>query len=324
MKIPFQFGFSFLLRVILPGIFWSVFSYPLIYPIFNEIFKSTDLEFLIDPKFFISFEIIIVGIIINMLDDKIYQIAEGRILWFNFLKKKGIKSEKKYIKRHVNLINELRKRNEINSHRYLEAWYKLRIFPLDEKSEYKADYPTRLGNIIQGYEKYSKSRFGIDSIFWWYRIWLTLDKEIRGEIDRSLSKADFAVYSSFIFYILFIANLIGYGISYLIGNIFISIYTSRSSFLLIALLPIILSRLFYKLSLPLHRFYGEYFKSMFDLHKDKIINLDRLFKKKEKKKIEEVTRYLQYHKIKCFNCGSLNPGDSDNCTSCGARLYRDE
>jgi len=255
-----------------------------------------------------------------MFDYRIYQIFEGRMLFPHFLFTWGRRSEKKYIQSLTKLICELRIQNKVNSPKYLETWYKLRMFPINEHGEYTADYPTRLGNIIQGYEKYSKSRYGIDAIFWWYRIWFMLDKDIRKEIDHISSKADFALFSSLVFYGLFIVNLIASGISHFDNRFFFLVLPSWETFLLIALVSLISGRVFYKLSLSLHRNYGEFFKSIFDVHKKSILEFDKIFSREEKVRIEAIARYLQYHKLKCVKCDELNPGDLENCLKCGTKL----
>lgn len=319
MKVPFSFGLSFFFRVLLPGFFWSIFSFSLVYPVINKIFGAINLNFLTDPKLFLLLETILVGIIINALDYKIYQTVEGRILWPKFLFKWGVKKEEKYIQKLTKTIDVLKKNNQVNSPWYLEAWYKLRMFPINKNSEYEAVYPTRLGNVIHGYESYTTSRYGIDVVFWWYRTWLMMDKDTRGEIDRFSAIADFVVYSSLLFYGLFVLNLIGTVYSLFNEKYVVLSLPSYKILLLFALVSLISGIIFYKVSLSTHRFYGEFFKSIFDIHRNKILNFDRTFTKEEKIKISVITRYLQYHKIRCPECNHLNAGDSEKCSMCGEK-----
>ncbi len=320
MKIPFNFGFASLIRLYFPGLFWSAITFP----VFSELFKKIKfLEIFSKPEY-IALEAIFWGIIIYVLDDTIYQILEGRILWPSFLFKWGVKRENGYIKKLLNLNEKLKNEQKIGSNTYNELWYKLRVFPINGDIEYKAVYPTRLGNIIQGYELYPKSRYGLDAIFYWYRIWLKLDKNIKEEIDNVSAKADFAVYSSFLFYVSFIFNLVACGIGYLQTKNFLFLLPLPSCqiLLIISGISLLLGYIFYKLSCPLHRFYGEYFKSIFDLNKNSILEIGEWFGENERKRIKEVWRYLQYLKIKCPSpeCGELNSGYAEKCEKCGVEL----
>lgn len=224
MKIPFNFSFALLIRLYFPGLFWSAITFP----VFSEVFKKIKfLEIFSKPEY-IPLAAIFWGIIIYVLDDTIYQILEGRILWPSFFSNWKVEREKKYIKKLLYLneklekkdlnLNEKLKKEKLNvegkpkkekleliekrereiarvSQQIEELWYKLRVFPVDGDVEYRAVYPTRLGNIIQGYELYPQSRYGLDAIFYWYRIWLKLDKNIKEEIDNVSAKADFTVYA---------------------------------------------------------------------------------------------------------------------------------
>lgn len=45
--------------------------------------------------------------------------------------------------------------------------------------------PTSLGNALRAAEDYSYNVYGMDSIFWWPRLWLLLPDRVRNEIDES-------------------------------------------------------------------------------------------------------------------------------------------
>ena len=320
MKIPFNFGFAALIRLYFPGLFFSALTFP----VFSGLFKKIEFLAVFGKPEYIALEAIFWGILIYALDDTIYQILEGRTLWPAFLFNRGVKKESAFIKRCLDKNEKLKEENKIGSHQYRELWYRLRVFPQDEKSEYYALYPTRLGNIIQGYELYPKSRYGIDAVFYWYRIWLTLDKNVKEEIDNESARADFAVYSSFLFYASFMLYIICCGLKLWQdqGSLTLFPLPSWSILLLLTGVSFLLGLLFYKLSCPLHRFFGEYFKSLFDLNKNSILEIAQYLDESQKKQIKQVIRYLQYHKIKCPNpgCGTLNPGNAEKCETCGIKL----
>jgi ribosomal protein L40E len=322
MKSPFNLGFAALIRLYFPGLFFSALTFPA----FSGIFKKIDFLAGFAKPEYIALEAIFWGILIYALDDTIYQIFEGRILWPDFLSKRGYEKEQTFIKDCLDKINKLREENKREDHEYTETWYRLRVFPQNKKSEYYAESPTRLGNIIQGYELYPKSRYGIDAVFYWYRIWLTLDKNVKEEIDNESARADFGVYSSFLFYVSFILHLIFCGIKLCqdLGRFSLFPLPSWQTLLLISGISFLLGFLFYKLSCPLHRFYGEYFKTLFDLNKNSVLEMSEGLDESAVKRIEHVARYLQYYKIKCpdHECGELNPGNAVKCKKCGIDLPR--
>jgi hypothetical protein len=59
-----------------------------------------------------------------------------------------------------------------------------------------AIWPTRFGNVISSYEYYSQERYGMDSAFYWYRIWLILPDDTRKEYDNSWSLGQVWLYIS--------------------------------------------------------------------------------------------------------------------------------
>jgi hypothetical protein len=74
-------------------------------------------------------------------------------------------------------------------------------WPVDEGGDPYALYPTQLGNILAGFELYPKVKYGIDAIFYWYRLWVSLDKDLREEIDTVQAVVDSTLYVSFTLYV---------------------------------------------------------------------------------------------------------------------------
>jgi ribosomal protein S27E len=320
VKSPFNFSFAALIRLYFPGLFFAALTFPVL----SQLFKKIEFLAIFSKPEYIALEAVFWGILIYALDDTIYQIFEGRKLWPKFLYDRGIKNETAFINKCVAENNKLEAENKVGSDEYGELWYRLRVFPQDERSKYIAKCPTRLGNIIQGYELYSQSRYGIDAIFYGYRIWLTLDKNVKEKIDIESARADFAVYSSFLFYVSFLLHLLFCGFKLLQQILKLDLFSLPSwpVLLLLADVSLILGILFYMLSCPLHRFYGEYFKSLFDLHKNTVLELGQYPEENQRKRIDHATRFLQYHLIECPNheCGALNPGNAVTCEKCGTEL----
>jgi uncharacterized Zn-finger protein len=130
---------------------------------------------------------------------------------------------------------------------------------------YVALAPTRLGNLIYAYEDYPYRIYGLDSVFFWYRIWLKLGKDTRDEIDNRQALVDSALYVSASL-VICSALTLAYGVSAHFG---VTLYAAQPpEWFLLSLTPILLvgSFLLYRASLYAHATYGEIFKSIFDVY----------------------------------------------------------
>ena len=58
----------------------------------------------------------------------------------------------------------------------------------------RALWPTRLGNLIAAYEQYPRLKYGLDAVFYWPRLWVTISKDLREEIDNQQAQADGLLY----------------------------------------------------------------------------------------------------------------------------------
>jgi len=146
-----------------------------------------------------------VGLLLYFLDDVIYRIFEGNN-WPEILTRIF---KNRLNKRIENKTKEARDSNDTIKRRRLWTW--LRRFPLKEKRQkvqMEAVLPTRMGNILWAYENYPKSRYGIRAIFYWPRLWLTLDSNTRKDLDTIWAEADCLTYISFVLYLCSILNLL--------------------------------------------------------------------------------------------------------------------
>src|SRR5262249_35103697 len=90
----------------------------------------------------------------------------------------------------------IEKRQRDNSrHLYNEYAAELNEFPINKETALPTVFcPTRLGNIIYAYEQYPLLKYGLDAVFFWPRLWLAVDKDLREEIDNHQAQADGLVY----------------------------------------------------------------------------------------------------------------------------------
>ena len=304
--------FPILMRVVLPGFLATVIIYPftgwrtdLLTANLEEVWRQLVLAFGIMP--------FVLGALLSALGDQIYKIYEGRILWpgflFNWLR--GWQARR---------VRALFKKADKASKgegtlQYDEVWYKLRMYPLDDKGEPHASHPTLLGNILAGYEDYPKTRYEMDSVFFWPRLWLEMDKDKKQEIDATWSVADG-------FLSLSVVSLSG-GVLWVAAAVAKNLpvplaYPTFGTSLTWALSGIFLMLLgysLYRLSLPFHRRNGEIFKAIFDLYRDKISVITN-FGPADSTTWRGTWSYLQYLSVYCVRCHNYFPANLEQCQFC--------
>jgi hypothetical protein len=257
---------------------------------------------------------ILMGGLFLFFDMHIYMLFEGRRYWpkiiFNLfcgLEKERLAKLNKVIK------SEYSKKNE-----RVEAYYDIKNFPISDDGEYTVNFPTRLGNLMAAYEDYSLRIYGMDPVFYWPRIWLTLDKDIRDEINSQQALADSTIYSSTA---LFSSSLLC--LLYALISIFhfpwLKNFPEAYVFLSLSSLGALFGYLIYRLSLYIHSQFGDTFKSVFDLEHEEIkfsgildkishiIDVPNLNKIKQDEKYKYIWRYLQYNLIKIGNAPPITP-----------------
>lgn len=307
MKLPFDLGLKLFFRMLIPGFFLTLGLLPFLYNLWGWA------NWQISGEYTLILTVILMGWLISSLDMFIYMLFEGRRYWPAPLRTFFLEMEEQRL---IEILNAQRKFETTDKQRYLEATVEKRKFPLNPAGQPEAVFPTRLGNTITAYEFYPDSRYGIDPIFYWYRIWLGLSKDIKEEIDNRAAIADSAVYSSFA---LFIS-----GHLWLVYAIISSSadkplnYIPRPavawSFFLFLLLA---GYVTYRISVLLHGQFGEVFKSVYDLYL-KDVNVDEVVgkvalltrnpalpKAGRTEKLTVAWRYLQNFRVKCQTCGKL-------------------
>src|SRR5262249_51070682 len=169
-----------------------------------------------------------------------------------------------------------------------------------------------LGNIIESFENY-----GLDSVFYWYRLWVVLDKDLREEIDSAQAVVDSTVYISFVLYMSGLVMLVyaGLGASadrlQLLPAIKLPYVPAPSALCVMAVGCLISGFVIYCLSLPTHAQFGGLFKSVFDQYRSKLMLDDVLddiarimgdqtitLKSSQRDKYKTVWRYLRWHLIR--------------------------
>jgi len=274
MKFPFTFDTKLIFRLLLPGLLLAAAMAPWVHGAMHA------LGIWIKLQYALPVEAIVWGFAIVMSDMPIYMLFEGRRYWpgplYEFMRAREDK-------RRLALV-AIMEREGPNTRRGLEAGVEHSKFPFKKDGESYVERPTRLGNLIESYEVYPEVKYGLDSVFYWYRLWLVLDKDTREELDNAQSMVDCAVYVVFVlglsglilFTYLFI-DALGDFAHWLdqpwlqwLAAVRLSYLPSWPALILMGLLCFLSGFMLYRFSLPAHSQYGELFKAVFDQYRSKL------------------------------------------------------
>jgi hypothetical protein len=315
-SIASKFGIASIYRVGLSGLILVLLILPVQNTLVADMLKVDELT---DFVTIVIPEAIIFGMFITLFRNLIYRVYEGRLLWPARLHDAlTARMEEKIQKR----LTESRTLNT-SSTRYRELWFWLRLFPLNEKGDPTAARPTLLGNILEGYETYPDRHYGMDSIFYWYRLYPTLPEEFRNQADMASAHADTLMFAS--------TSALLSGLSFaILGGLgllhdafpslqFIAFTTSLPASAVIfslAVIYLVLFYVFYRMSIPLHRSSGEFYKAAFDLYRNNIKNVTEVGEE-EKAEWYCAWSYLQYMYIQCKKCRKYFFAEEEKCPHCG-------
>jgi hypothetical protein len=305
MKLPFDLGVKLFFRLLIPGFCASLGLLPLLLSLWEHVGWRISVEYTL------LLSITVMGWLIISFDVPIYMIFEGRRGWPDFLREWYRQLEQDRLERISWTQNTY---IQADRQKYLEASVEKRKFPFNQEGQYQALLPTRLGNAMTAYETYPDTRYGMDAVFYWYRIWLTLDKDLKEDIDNRAALADSAVYSSLALYLSSLLWLV-YSIlptlrvvafKYAPGGL---VSWGIFLFLLFSAYGV------YRVSVTLHSQYGEFFKSLFDVYGSKvdvssiveevanITNDSSLLQNSRRQYLQTAWRYLHNYRVKCPLCG---------------------
>jgi hypothetical protein len=262
------------------------------------------------------------GLIVSALNDFTYKVYEARTLWPKWLKRRLIQR----LKANVDTLEAKRQRiRRTNPDQYDELSLLLRDYPVKlGEDNHVVQSPTLMGNIIAEYELYPKTRYGVDSIFFWPRLWLLVEKDEKERISRTWSTADGLVSLSavgflaglgWILYAIVDAIWIGYSAIFAHGG---SVWSPKAwQALIFSLFGLVLGYAFYRVSLLYHRRNGEVFKSLFDLYHRKVF--DALTAPAGDETWWRTTwAHLQYLRVRCLHCHAFIRKGMTSCPHCNS------
>ena len=259
-----SFGLPFFYRVVLPGALLAAAAAPLA----KRLLELLNIQGTETEPWLAAGLAVLIGFVLSVLDDPIYQFYEGRQGWPSWLASRLTQRWRRHVASLQVQAAAARRRNDTAA--YNELWYELRQFPSEDDETYTATRPTKMGNILASYEDYPKRRYGMDSVFYWYRLWLHVDKDVREEVDRTWAATDALIYLA--------AGSAAIGVIYLVVAAWSAIAaalawpglvlsdTEAIPYAIWGGLLLLLSYLPYRLSISGHLQNGELYKSLFDLY----------------------------------------------------------
>ncbi len=310
MKLPFDFSIKLIFRLVFPGTILAAALVPGLHAILHALGLSIKFEYLF------PIEVIAWGWAIVVSDMAIYMLFEGRRFWPGPIRKLLLWCQRRRLKRLSKIVIDTP--DDIDPRRLAEAEVEYALYPVNEKSEAYVEHPTRLGNILESFETYPDVKYGLDAVFYWYRLWVVLDKDLREELDSSQAVMDSTVYASFVLYVSALVMLVYAGIGdaanirwlHWLSAVKLPYVPTPSVLCLMAAGCLVLGFVVYRLSLNAHAQYGELFKSVFDQYRSKlmfddilkhiarIMGVPTLMSKSQREKNEIVWRYLRWHLIR--------------------------
>jgi hypothetical protein len=322
LAITSSMGGVFLLRIMIPGLVLALLLLPVINPLVPQMLMIDELA---DLAIILLPEGLLLGIFVSLLRNLIYRIYEGRLLWPQWLHRTLTRRMNRRVRKRLDRAEKL----DASSVEYKELWYWLRLFPLDSEGNPIARRPTILGNLLEGYEEYPLRRYGMDSIFYWYRLWPTLPEGFIKQMDQFAAEADCLIYISLSGLVVGLFHAILAIVKWIIVSLinrWIAIPASILAFL--DLIPgwgfpivwvvgcLVGGFVVYSISLPLHRRHGEFFKAAFDLYRDNITEITKA-SAEEKAKWLKAWSYLQYMYVQCPHCQRYYYAEAEKCLYCG-------
>ncbi len=268
MEKTTAFGLPFFYRIALPGGIATVLSLPLLGRVLPQIGISPDAL----TAGAVAFGLL-VGFLLDLLDDDIYKIFEGVRWWPRWLRDWRTSRWQSHVDRLIAQCDAAKD----DAVGLGAIWSELTDFPQTSRGRPQATRPTRLGNIIAGYESYPHHRYGMNGTVYWPRLWTTLARDVRETIDRDWASADALVHLTAAFVLVGVAYIVTGVISLLAaasgGSVIFESNDVRLTAVYAGFILVVALYVPYRLSLGAQRRNGATFRSTFDLYRGNLITI---------------------------------------------------
>jgi hypothetical protein len=263
MVAPFEIATKFLLRLLLPGAVIAAAAMPIMLAVCAAL--STH----IDSIAVFGFATLTFGWVLMLLDMPIYMLFEGRRYWPRWLRRLGVAREQHRLERYARRADTAKARGDEAAR--LEYRLQVSQFPMTPEGEYEAWYPTRLGNVLAGFEQYPSLKYGLDGVFFWYRLWVAIDKDLREDLDNAQALVDGSLYAVAAFLLAAGMNLVyAATVFWRIPWIELPASAGYGTFLVLSGTCLLVSIMLYRCCIHAQSQYGELFKSLFDQHRSRL------------------------------------------------------
>lgn len=253
MKIPFDIGLPLILRLLLPGTILAAALFPAAVPVRDLAYPGLG-----DGLLFTILGLL-AGLTFLILDMPVYMLLEGRRYWPGWLRRWGLAHEAKRLERLMGRADA-----ETDKAKQVELDLLAAQFPIDRKTgKPAARYPTRLGNLLASFETYPTVKYGLDGVFFWPRLWVAIDKDLRDELDGAQAVVAGAIYGC-------AALAVASFICLIYAFAFASWLDPDWRWLAGSLGCIAFSFACYRAALPRYDQYGALFAAVFDQHRSKL------------------------------------------------------
>ncbi len=320
-SIAALFGYAFFLRIVLPGMIWAIAMCPMAMWLTMHLFGGR-WSIAVAVGMLLAVALVLVWVV-DLLRSQVYPVYEGRSLWIPWASRKLQARLRRKLESCYRRAEQERDRQ--SSFRQ-ETWYWLRMFPIGPDGKPSVRRPTLLGNVMAAYEDYPLSKYGMDAVFYWYRIWLKLPESVQKEYGLVSAEAQWLVYTSVVLCISAVLYF-GYTVLTLLARYFelpfLTVAGLDSALVwapgLLVLLSLAGSYLAYRFSINAHRRVGEYFKSIFDDFRSELKVASAPEAASEKPQYRDAWAYLQYSLKRCPNCNQYYPVAKDMCPYCSGQ-----
>lgn len=316
-KLPASLTTPLAVRVIFPGLFVSLILYPFLsnIPKFWNVlltFRMNGAAYSLHfGPLLLALTSLLWGSLVTSLNSYIYGIYAGRLLWPQWLQTWMIDRRQAKVTAFRAEADKLQ-----SGARYNQLWYKLGAYPIGNDGDPHVSAPTVLGNILAEFEGYPKLRYGMDGAFYWKRIWLSLDKDRRKEIDAKWCIGDGLLY---------ISAICSFGAVLWMAAGLVSFlgwpppqrlpFHSKLGSLMGALILLLPAWVTYITSLPFQRANGDVFKIVFDIYRPQISSVLN-WGPAESRRWRGAWAYLNYLFVECVVCKNSYSVLLNRCDVC--------
>lgn len=190
-----SFGLPAFIRIFIPGVATVLLLLALV-P------SSLDLSLSVEGLARLIALALTAGTILFLLDTRIIRLFEGRLLLpagaRNYLSRLAQKRLEELLENKIRPLHAKKTSLEqqaeegdltargrlVEIERELGLLYdRMLSFPIASDGRPFAVWPTHFGNVLASYEYYPEARYGMDSSFYWYRLWAVVDDNTRKEMD---------------------------------------------------------------------------------------------------------------------------------------------